>query len=197
MIIGLAGYARVGKNTAADMLPAFTQLAFADRLRQMTTYLDPLLTIKDHDKYIIPVNKHGHYTELVNTYGYEWVKDNTDAREFMVRLGAGARNLLDPDVWILPVKQRLLREEGEDFVVTDVRYINEVKMIKNLGGQVWYISRPGYGAANDEERGSVGRILESGLVDAKILNTAGLDYLQDRVYMLTSRMYHEQHELLS
>jgi hypothetical protein len=58
-------------------------------------------------------------------------------------------------------------------VVTDVRYRNEGERIRNMGGEVWLVSRPEYGAANFEERQSLSEVT----YDRLILNDGGLDDL--------------------
>lgn len=156
-LIGLAGYARVGKDTVGQILVdahGYERRAFADKLRELAWQVDPV------------------WGELVAERGYEDVKSDPlyahALRTFLVNLGAGARKVLGGGVWLdacLPGgtgnwEQR--RWNGRDWiepcpptVVTDVRYLNEALRIRDLGGEVWYISRPGVEAANEEEALSI------------------------------------------
>jgi len=151
MLVGFAGYAQVGKNTAANFISSVDcQFSFADELRNFVAELDP---------YLKPNPGMGwprRYSEVMATEGYEWAKKHTDLRRFMVSLGAGVREL-EPDAWLRPVARRILgREDGlAALSVTDVRYANEARYLKEqFGALIIYIERPGYGPANDEEERS-------------------------------------------
>jgi hypothetical protein len=69
-------------------------------------------------------------------------------------------------------------------VISDVRFLNEVRGIKNAGGQVWHISRPGAdgkvgvsGHASEEEQKSI----PHELFDAGISNCSSIANLLDFV----------------
>lgn len=139
MILGMAGYARVGKDTVADMLVrhyGFKKFAFADLLRDFVWDLDPL--IADGIRWRDPVRMHG----------YEQAKDMyPEIRGVLQRTGAAARNLLDPDVWVKPVVE--LASEHPRAVISDVRYPNEANAIESFpDGFVVRITRPGHGPVN-------------------------------------------------
>lgn len=130
-IIGLCGYAQVGKDTAARHMPGWARFAFADSLKA-----DLAALLSDIG------------CDLANP------EHKFKARPFLVAWGATARAFV-PDYWI----ERLLRAIGfhtantgcRQIVVTDVRYSNEVQAILDLGGKVIRIHRNGYGPANAEE----------------------------------------------
>ena len=133
-IIGLCGYAGVGKDTAAANMPGWVRFAFADALK---ADLAPLLADIGCD--------------LANP------DHKAKARPLLVAWGATARAFA-PDYWI----ERLFRAigfhsantGGKQIVITDVRYSNEVQAILDLGGKVIRIRRSGYGPANSEEHTS-------------------------------------------
>ena len=135
MKIGLCGYARTGKDTAAAGLDGFRRFAFADALKADAARALESLGIMAH--WDSPVFKE------------QW-------RPFLVALGAGMRGI-DPDYWV----KRLIYQfaargvhPGDNVVISDVRYANEVRWILGRGGIVIRIDRPGYGPANDEEKRS-------------------------------------------
>jgi len=172
-IIGLTGYAQVGKDTAAAGLVegfGFEKAAFADGLREFMIELDPFVI----ERKLTGVPTIIKYNASLAEWGYEETKRRTDARDFMVKLGAGARNILGPDVWIDAVRHKIERERDTDWVVTDVRYANEVSMIHDLGGEVWLITREGCGPANEEEE----RSLEDVYPSRWIFNNGTVDDLQ-------------------
>ena len=163
-LIGLCGYARSGKDTAAEYLAAehgYERRAFADKLRALAEAIDPILG-EDGVGYS--------YTEAVWDYSYEVAKDRfPELRRFLVALGKGVREVLGPDVWV----DACLPRPGvvsplspfEHIVVSDVRYLNEVQRIIDLGGEVWYVNRRLLDPANPEEARSFREIFDSPLLD--------------------------------
>jgi hypothetical protein len=186
-LVGLAGYARTGKDTVAGYLAeqhGYERLAFADKLRELALEIDPLI---DGEGYIHPVP----WKLLVKANGYEGAKE-LGGREMLVKLGAGCRKVLGPDVWLdalLPLPKQphtgvmpFGSAVGElPTVVSDVRYLNEAQRIVDLGGEVWYISRPGVGPANDEERRSIEQMLVHGPAVILIENWDTLTELHHQV----------------
>lgn len=82
-------------------------------------------------------------------------------RQLLQDVGVGLRELLGPNVWITPVLRKYLTamnawRDGQAIgtdtpafidipplcIVSDVRFDNEIEAIRNVGGQVYYISRP-------------------------------------------------------
>lgn len=128
MILGLCGYARVGKDEAAKHLENYTKVAFADVLKQEVTVMLGALGI---------------HVDL-------WGEDKEEWRDFLVFWGA-KRRLQNEDYWIKQVAMRIAAQPDRRVVITDVRYANEVAWIDRKKGLVVGIVRPGYGAANPEE----------------------------------------------
>lgn len=142
-VLGLCGYARVGKDTAAANLPVpFHRFAFADALKRD---LSPLLAQVGCDL-TIP-------------------SDKERARPLLVAWGATARAFA-PDHWIRRTFEEIREYAAREYlegrparvVVTDIRYPNECAAILALGGRVVYVSRHGFGPANEEEEGSIAAI---------------------------------------
>ena len=127
-LIGLCGYAQVGKDTAAQNMPGWQRAAFADELKEDIQSLATILGLP-HWKEMTPEQK-----DIIRPMWVEW--------------GRVTRRL-HPDVWT----ERLwpLLPKTGDAVITDVRFPNEVRAIQDMGGIVIWISRPSYGPANEEE----------------------------------------------
>jgi hypothetical protein len=150
IIVGLSGYAQTGKDTAALALGALTfeRLAFADALRTSLYNLNPSIKVKSH------------WTKLrthVDLVGWEAAKKLDGVRSLLQRMGTEAvRNTIDDNAWVNVVRHRIEHAydgmaevtEPARFVVTDVRFPNEAKLIKELGGEVWRIKRDGYAPVN-------------------------------------------------
>ena len=132
MKVGLCGFARVGKDTAAEHLVEYQRFAFADALKVEASKMMEAIGIEAD--WADPVFK------------ARW-------RPLLVALGAGRRSI-DPDYWIKRLIFTLAAnsiDKRDNIVVTDVRYANEVRWILSQGGAVIRIERPGHEPANSEE----------------------------------------------
>lgn len=138
MIIGLSGYARSGKDTAARILVeefGFKRLAFADKIREFLLEIDPIL----NDGYRL--------NHVVTEYSWDTAKDRDEVRRLLQETGLAARKMFGPDFW---VEQAFASVDPTDrVVVTDVRFPNEADYIRDLDGYVWRINRDSVDAVNN------------------------------------------------
>lgn len=156
-LIGISGLARAGKDSfaAAFVKEGYQRLAFADALKVATAYIA---------------------NEAIHLYFDEASKDQFSEALGMTRrkalqdMGNGVRETLGAETWI----RRALREWVTlgllPTVISDCRYPNEAQAIRNLGGTIVRVTRPGAGLA-----GAAGaHISEAGLpdhlVDIEVLN---------------------------
>jgi hypothetical protein len=132
-IVGLSGYARSGKNAAAGGLQQFgwAQAAVADRLKLFVEATDSLVAEA--------VATAGGWEQAKDAYGH--------VRARLQVVASSARDVLGDDVWVRAV---LDHDYGAvpGLVITDVRYPNEVKRIRDAGGLIVRIERPGVRPAN-------------------------------------------------
>lgn len=181
MLIGLTGCKGVGKNTAANFLEGYTQLAFADKLKEAVANLFGItpevvdefkeISLKDN----LPVVEVALQQYNTTEWHYSW-------REFLQRFGTEmGRNTFGQNFWVdllLPLPQVLAdAEDIVNTVVTDVRFPNEAVRIKLLGGAIIEILRPGHepdGHASEKP-------LPSDLVDIRLNNNGTLDDLRNRI----------------
>lgn len=167
-IIAFTGYARVGKDTAGGFT-GFRRMAFADALKQeMLAFLKNMYQIDVFR--CTPEQK-----ELIR-----WA---------LVGHGATMRNL-HPGYWIEHLETAM--PENENIAITDLRYPDEADWVHAHGGKVVWIIRPGYEAANEEERLSIQAIRHHHMVDEVIDNCGSLDDLRDRVVALLARAAKEE-----
>jgi len=140
-VIGLTGRKRSGKDTIGRHLIekyGFVRVAFADALKEACktifgfsdeqVYGDELKDIEDEYWGHLP-------REILQVVGTELFRDE---------LPYWCRNITS-DVWVRSVERKIqnLQKEGHTrFVITDVRYPNEVDFVKKKNGKVWKIIRP-------------------------------------------------------
>lgn len=151
MIIGLTGYAQSGKDTVAKILVnqyGYKRVAFADKIRELLLEINPIMY------------KGNRLSTFIKEFGWEFAKSNHEVRELLQDFGLGVRNILGSDVWIVSAL-REMDDVNQNYVVTDVRFLNEASMIKNLNGQLWRIKKIEVEAVNDH-------ISESEMADYKV-----------------------------
>ena len=141
-IIGLAGYAQVGKDTIGSILVrdhGFERRAFADALKRVAYDAAPWLVAGDI---------RFHLQEVVGAVGWDRAKtEYPGVREYLQDLGNAVREHVGNDAWVTAALQNLV--PGGRYVITDVRFPNEAAEIIRLGGEVYRVERPGYGPVND------------------------------------------------
>jgi hypothetical protein len=149
MLIGLCGYAQSGKNTTANILTelaGFKQVGFADAIRSMALGINPVVSWGHYTREPI------YYADVLRDFGYEGAKrEFPELRRFLQRLGTeGMREHFGPYVWVNLTAARIATIIGP-VVVTDVRFDNEAQYIRNAGGVLWRIRRPGVTSVNAHE----------------------------------------------
>lgn len=147
-LIGLSGYARTGKDTAATVLvgAGFTRVAFADKLREFLYAQNP--TVATYTRWgweVYPLRV------IIDAHGWDGYKNTVwhePVRELLQRTGKEAgRDVLGGNIWVDAALNRLHPWGG--YVFTDVRFPNEANAIRSRGGLVVRIEREGFGPANN------------------------------------------------
>jgi hypothetical protein len=144
MLIGIGHNMQVGKDTAAQALcrdAGYRRIAFADKLKDLAIVADPLITTATRTLNV--GIGHGKLKHAVQGLGWEQAKAvYPEVRLFLQQLGLGARQVFGEDFWIT----QALAGVGPDerVVVSDVRFINEAENIKEAGGYLIKIMRPGF-----------------------------------------------------
>lgn len=137
-LVGLMGYAQSGKDTFAGLL-GYRRIAFADKLKDLALACSPLVGDQ---------RDAGDLETIVSDFGWEYAKAKVPGvREFLQNLGVGVRDILGRDLWVHAALSDY--EPGLPTVITDVRFLNEIAEIKNLGGFIVRIDRPGIEAPNN------------------------------------------------
>lgn len=189
VIGGLAGYAGVGKDTAAEVFreAGWRLDSFAHTLKSMALALNPWIrwNILRGTSGLEQGAQFTRLSDLVDQLGWERAKKIAEVREFIQRLGTeGAREHLGQGIWIDVVRKRWEEHRHAKTVLTDVRFPNEARWIMAQAAfhapkpfLVW-INRPGYGPVN-------GHSSDAGLVRAlctvEIDNDGSVEELKQKV----------------
>lgn len=143
-ILGLAGYARSGKDTAGNALAelGWKRVAFADVLREFAYTLNPVVQ-----------SENGFYTPLrwvIDEYGWNGYKRtqwSDSVRDLLQRLGTECgRELISQNIWVDATFNRM--DPNFNYVISDMRFPNEASAVLARGGSLLRIERPGIGPAN-------------------------------------------------
>ncbi|MGK8439040.1 deoxynucleotide monophosphate kinase [Ectopseudomonas hydrolytica] len=171
ILIGLAGRARVGKDTVARYLAAHLTLisyAFADPLKQALAGMFHLTAAQldgaEKEQPLAWLGKSPR--ELMQLLGTEW-----------------GRDLVHPQLWLLLAEQnlQLLAEHDQAMkgvVIRDVRFDNEADWVRSKGGVILHITRPDAieVATHTSESGVTHRP-----GDFSLVNDGTLDQLYDEI----------------
>jgi hypothetical protein len=190
-VIGLAGYAGAGKNEVGRILEmlGFTQVAFADRVKEITASMDPIVAFLPRWTWtfkhpvlrsFIPERFYRTYrlSDLIELFGAEEAKrEFSEVRRSYQKIGTEVGRELNPNTWVEQLVNRILASD-ESFVVTDVRFPNEMDAIRALGGEIWRIDRPGTGPVNAHVSESA---LDGVEFDEIILNDSTIDHLEQQI----------------
>jgi len=168
-LIGLTGNAGSGKSTVAKYLidKGFYKLSFSDPLKRMLIIAG------------------------ISTYEDLYIKKSKIARWLMQKIGTDiVRNQIDRDFWIKKLKENidyLLQKNICQFVIDDVRFINEADFVKSYNGILIKIDRDvlPYQGIYDHESESELYLIKC---DYEIVNNGSIDDLKNSVDNIISEI---------
>lgn len=178
-ILGLTGYAGSGKSTVAQIIREIhpgrvVVKGFADELKRAAMVA---LGFDDHEAVAAAdaLKRHGAVATDLGEGGSVLITGRT----YLQRFGTEAYRRIDPEVWVrrpfdVPADTELL-------VTPDVRFGNEAEAIRELGGHIHQVVKPGVGPANGH--GSE-KPLGEHLVDGMVWNGGDVDELRAEVLEL-------------
>lgn len=169
-IVAFSGFATSGKDTAAQVLIkeyGYTRLSFADKIRESLLILNP----------IVQTDNRGHVfrlREVVEEEGWDEAKKTLEIRRLLQVMGTEVgRDTYDQDFWAdlvsSQIYENLYKPDCKGYVITDVRYENEVSVIASFRPYSFLIKilRPDTGPVNSH---SSDKGLPNHLFDTVIMN---------------------------
>jgi len=162
MIIGICGLIGSGKDTIADYLQnihQFRRESFAHTLK------DAVAQIFGWDRELLEgrTKESRHWREQVDPWWAERLKMPHLTPRYVLQVWGTevARRSFHDDIWIAALENKL-RKTTDDVVISDCRFPNEIKSIRNAGGIVIRVVRGPepvwYDAALSANRGPDGNI---------------------------------------
>jgi hypothetical protein len=159
MIVGVLGFIGSGKGTVGDILKetVFQHLSFASPLKDVTADMfgwPRELLEGDTEESRIFREKRDEY------WSQEFKKDFTPRLALQLMGTEVGRNVFHEDFWVIKAKLEMHKQMScgvENFVITDVRFPNEMKMLQKEGGILIEVQRGvkphWYDIANKANRG--------------------------------------------
>lgn len=142
MIVGLLGLINSGKGTVASHLVDkynFRQDSFAASLK------DACSLIFDWPRHMLEGDTKGsrEWREVVDPWWSEKLGvENFSPRLALQLVGTDAlRNSFHEDIWFLTLQNRIRKNPNQHVVISDVRFPNEIKFIREQGGILVKINR--------------------------------------------------------
>lgn len=159
LLVGLTGYARSGKDTAAAYLAEIFQMdhrAFAENLKRITAILADEPVANFHDDVL--------KEQLCPALGMTRRKAMQVVGTEMVRERFG------PDIWHTNLLNSWRAQGCGPTVISDVRFDNEARAVRNAGGVIVRIVRPGAGLGGEAANHVSEQGVSEHLVDFTIVN---------------------------
>ena len=140
MIIGLCGLIGSGKGTVADVLveQGYEKISFADKLK------DGVASVFNWDRQMLEgdTDESREWRETVDTFWTQETGRTITPRLVLQEYGTDCmRKGFYDGIWVSLTKQHILQNPNKNFIIPDVRFPNESKMIKEIGGKVWRVQR--------------------------------------------------------
>jgi hypothetical protein len=186
-VIGIPGRKYNGKDTIANYLRdkyGYKQIAFAGPLKEICGKLFGFTNEQLHGS--LKETPDNNWFGLTPRQVLQFVGTNM-FRDHMSELNENFKN----DFWLLCAKNTMEQVFKEDptakFVISDVRFPNEVDMIKQMGGVVLRVSRPSLNNNKNDDVHISELLIDELDVDYDIVN----DGTKEQLYSKIDEMYNK------
>lgn len=198
-LIGLTGHAGAGKDSAAAVLvqAGWRAMAFGDALRVETAeawHIDIGVLAHRASKESPSPRLALRYCTRAGFLAWAQAKGMDVAQPRSPRAVLQAwgtwRRALDPLHWVQPVEawvRQQRRAGAPGLVITDLRMANEAAMLRECGGHLLRVHRPGLPALPPETAGHESEGHTALLADGDIHNNGDLQHLQAEVWRVVQR----------
>lgn len=163
-----------GKTTVARWLAeerGYTIVPFAQTIKEM---LHPMMVslgcdhaeatdLLENKKQVVVPGAEVSVRHMLRTLGTEW-----------------GRSCIHPQIWLRCWSERI--QYYDKVVVDDCRFRNEAELIKNLGGALWYVERPG--VPKSFEHSSEGSLNDYEDFDCAVFNEGSIEDLTTKLRVL-------------
>jgi len=180
MIIGIIGKKYHGKDTVAEFMKEcghFEQMAFAEPLKEACR---ALFSFDDDQLY-------GDKKEVVDEF---WKITPRKVYEFIgTDICRKQMNTIIPvkeDFWVECMRRRLKNVEG-NIIISDIRFPNEAKLVKDMGGFTIKVSRPVI--EDDDDQHESESLIDCIDFDYAINNTGSLEELRLKVHLTMELLF--------
>jgi len=133
LIIGLMGFLGSGKSTVTNVLRSykFVPESFAAPLKDSVS----IIFGWDRDLLEGDTKESREFREQFDTFWSNEFGWSVTPRKILQMMGTEAvRNGIHDKTWISSCKNRILKNPNKNYVVSDVRFLNEIKAIQDMGG---------------------------------------------------------------
>ena len=141
MLIGIIGLKGSGKDTAGDFLAkeyGFEKQSFANALKDVVS----VLFNWDREMLEGSTPESREQREIADPWWSEKLGMTWTPRYALQYMGTDVlRKQFFDGMWVSSVENKIATNPNTDFVITDVRFPNEMKMIKDNGGHLIQITR--------------------------------------------------------
>ena len=184
-LIGVCGKKGSGKDTSIKKLVEqydYKVIKFAGHLKDM---MRALLKAQNVSEYMIERMIEGDLKEVPSGY-----LAGRTPRYAMQTLGTEwGRDLIDKSFWTTCFVNQIDEKSNTRYVCTDMRFPNEVEVVKALGGYTYRVERENTSSAFAEHPSET--LIGTLEVDEVIFNTRSIDDLQSLALLLTNRVGHD------
>ena len=140
-VIGICGLKGAGKDTIGDIIckndDSFVKMSFADTLKDITA----ILMGWDRELLQGSTIESREWREKADDYWSNKFGKMITPRIILQELGTNVlRNQFLQSIWVDSLQKKLM-EMDKNVVITDVRFPNEINMIKELGGTIYRVER--------------------------------------------------------
>ena len=139
-IIGIVGFIGSGKNTVGEMLQkeGFVPISFAATLKDATSAIFgwPRHLLEGDTK------ESRDFREQPDVFWSEKLGYEMTPRKALQLMGTEAgRNVFGENLWVDSVFKKMYDSQQSKFVITDVRFENEIEALRSVGGKVYLVHR--------------------------------------------------------
>lgn len=149
-IIGIGGLLSSGKDTVADYLVkehGWAKMGMSDPLWEALKTLNPYIPVQGG---LLPMPL-SDLLEVIDNIDqsdddpYVKAKKNKEVRRLLQVLGTEiGRDMIGQNTWTDIAKRKALSYHamGQNVIITGIRFPNEIEMVSEIGGELWWVDRP-------------------------------------------------------